>query len=153
MINVLLFAGLAALVIWQGSRYRRRRAKRDEASQIALELEPEICSLIESSDPANDSDGEPAVASYYPRERERLARVFPKEPLFAVETFYQCIEAYRRARLDLLQTMRRDDAASVSLGDKVRAKDLRDRSLKDVYYTGEAALQAVRTLCGPPAHR
>ena len=28
-----------------------------------------------------------------------------------------------------------------SLGDRIRAKDARDRGLKDVYYSGEAAIQ------------
>lgn len=149
MVEILLMAALASLAIWQWSRYRRRRATRDEARRIAGELEPEIRALLNSSDPASGSDGHPTPANFYDAERERLARVFPKEPLFAVETFYQCVEAYRQARLALLRTMRQDDAAQVSLGDKVRAKDLRDRSLKDVYYTGEAALQAVRTLRDP----
>jgi hypothetical protein len=33
-----------------------------------------------------------------------------------------------------------------SLGDRVRAKDRRDRCLKDVHYAGEAALQRLRIL-------
>ena len=31
-----------------------------------------------------------------------------------------------------------------SLGDRIRAKDRRDRCLKDVYYTGEAALERLQ---------
>ena len=39
-----------------------------------------------------------------------------------------------------------DDTSS--LGDRIRAKDGRDRCLKDVYLTGEAAVQKLEMLLG-----
>jgi hypothetical protein len=35
------------------------------------------------------------------------------------------------------------EASTSSLGDRIRAKDRRDRSLKDVLFAGEAAIQSV----------
>lgn len=71
--------------------------------------------------------------------RERLPRVFSKEALFAVETFYQCVDAYARASTEMSAAFSRE--SDLSLGERIRAKDRRDRCLKDVYYSGEGALE------------
>jgi hypothetical protein len=36
--------------------------------------------------------------------------------------------------------------SDLSLGDRIRAKDRRDRCLKDVYYTGEGALERLQKI-------
>jgi hypothetical protein len=36
--------------------------------------------------------------------------------------------------------------SALGLGDRIRAKDRRDRCLKDVYYTGEAALERLQKM-------
>ena len=140
---------VAALVlmgaVW-AARGRRRSARAKEARAVAEELLPEIRALMESSDPKGVSDGEPALAHHYEAYRQRLPQVFPKEYLFAVETFYQCVESYREARTFMSDSF--DEGIAPSLGDRIRAKDLRDRCLKDVYYTGDAAAQKLERMIG-----
>jgi hypothetical protein len=70
--------------------------------------------------------------------------VLSGEHYFAVETFYQCVESYREARALILEAFAEDDVRS--LGDRIRAKDRRDRCLKDVYYTGHAAIQKLEDI-------
>ena len=56
------------------------------------------------------------------------------------------IESYRAARLHMSASFAEDGTSG--LGDRIRAKDGRDRCLKDVYLTGEAAIQKLETLLG-----
>ena len=135
-VGVLVMMGALWLV-----RARRRSARTREARAVAEELLPEIRALMESADPKGASDGEPAVAHHYEAYRQRLPQVFTKEHIFALETFYQCVESYREARSFMNDAFAGEIAPS--LGDRIRAKDLRDRCLKDVYYTGDAAVQTL----------
>ena len=75
---------------------------------------------------------------------QRLPQVLSSEHYFAVETFYQCVESYRDARATMIEAFDEDDERS--LGDRIRAKDRRDRCLKDVYYTGHAAVEKLEQL-------
>jgi hypothetical protein len=70
--------------------------------------------------------------------------VLSGEHYFAVETFYQCVESYRDARASMLGAFTEGD--DCSLGDRIRAKDRRDRCLKDVYYTGHGAVEKLEQL-------
>jgi hypothetical protein len=133
----LLFAIAAAIVLT--NRYRRDRARREEASNVAAELVPEIRSLLSACDSAGPTGGTPPPAAHYPLVRQRLPRILRDETLFAVETFYQSIEAYRAADAEMREAFA--EGSALALGDKIRAKDRRNRALKDVFYTGEAAVE------------
>jgi hypothetical protein len=119
------------LGLFQGAK--RRRSARD----AALELVPEVRAILASC----DGGGEPEASDRFTRFRHLLPRVFSNEALFAVETFYQCVDAYREARAAMIEAF--GEGTTLSLGDRIRAKDRRDRCLKDVLYTGAAALQAL----------
>lgn len=125
-------------------RNRRRAVRLDQARDVAEELLPEIRALMESADPKSPSDGEPARARHYEVCHQRLPQVLSGEHYFAVETFFQCVESYRDARVMMIEAFGED--AELSLGDRIRAKDRRDRCLKDVYYTGHGAVEKLEQL-------
>ena len=143
--TLLVVFALRALVAWSVAR-SRRVARARAARSVATQLLPEIRELIDSSDPRGRSDGATVAAKRYEAEQKRLPQVLPKESLHAVETFYRCVESYRAARAHMTASFAEDDTSS--LGDRIRAKDGRDRCLKDVYLTGEAAVQKLETLLG-----
>jgi hypothetical protein len=140
-----LFAGLAALflgvwiVLSRGARRRREQGRR-----LARELLPEIRSIVASADPHGSTAGRPAEAVVYRHHRDELETALPSEARFAVEVFYRSVEAYGEARRAAIEAFR--DDSELSLGDRIRAKDRRDRCLKDVYYTGEAAAQKLEAI-------
>ena len=142
LLVVFALGGLVASLVARS----RGRARMRAARELATELIPEIRALIDSSDPKGRSEGEPVAVKRYNAERERLPQLLPNEPLYAVETFYSCVESYRTARTHMSASFAEDD--TISLGDRIRAKDGRDRCLKDVYLTGEAAAQKLETLLG-----
>jgi hypothetical protein len=127
---------------WRSHRKRGRR--RDEAGSIARDLLPEIRAVMTSCDPAGPSGGAPIEGGRFAESRERLRGILPQEALFAVETFYQCVEAYARSSKEMTAAFA--PSSELSLGDKVRAKDRRDRCLKDVYYSGEGALERLQKI-------
>jgi hypothetical protein len=130
-------AGLARLWL------RRKRARRIEEARIVVrDLLPEIRAVMASCDPAGATGAVPVFASRFALVRQRLPRILAKEPLFAVETFYQCVDAYAAASDEMTAAFAPE--SDLSLGDRIRAKDRRDRCLKDVYYAGEAALERLR---------
>jgi hypothetical protein len=136
----LLVLGLAAAVAAAALRVTRRRARRRvEAGVVASDLIPEIRSILD----AREASSLPAP-SRFAVVRQQIPRLFREETLFAVETFYQCVDAYR----DASEAMERafDGESASSLGDRIRAKDRRDRCLKDVYYTGQAAIEKLSRL-------
>ena len=143
--TLLLALALGGLVAWLVAR-SRGRARMRAARELATELLPEIRELIDSSDPKGRSEGGPVAAKRYEAKQARLPQVLPNESLYAVETFYRCVESYRTARTHMSASFAEDDTSS--LGDRIRAKDGRDRCLKDVYLTGEAAVQKLETLLG-----
>ena len=145
MSTSLLLVGLGGIVLWLLAR-SRGRARKEAARELATELLPEIRALIASSDPKGRSAGEPGTAKRYEAKQERSIQVLPSEPLYAVEVFYRCVESYRASRRHMAASFAEDDTSS--LGDRIRAKDGRDRCLKDVYLTGEAAVQKLETLLG-----
>lgn len=120
-------------------RHRRRRERREEAKHIAADLVPEIRSLLAACDSLGPTRGTPPPASRYPLVRQRLPGILADETLFAVETFYQSVEAYRLAASAMREAFA--EGSTLDLGDKIRAKDRRDRCLKDVFYSGEAAVE------------
>lgn len=123
----------------------RKRARRiDEARSLAQDLLPEIRVVMASCDPTGPSGGAPKEGGRFALVRQRLPRILPKESLFAVETFYQCVEAYARASTEMTAAFSAE--SDLSLGDRIRAKDRRDRCLKDVYYTGEGALERLQKM-------
>lgn len=123
---------------------RRRAARLGQVRDVAEELLPEIRALMDSADPKSRSDGEPTRARHYEACHQRLPQVLSGENYFAVETFYQSVESYRDARAMAIEAFAEDDERS--LGDRIRAKDRRDRCLKDVYYTGHAAVEKLEEL-------
>lgn len=135
----LLLAGVALVL-----RRRRRGERLERARSLAEDLLPEIRALMESADPKSPSEGEPAEARRYRAVHQRLPQLLSGEHYFAVETFYQCVESYRDARKSMLDAFVED--AKRNLGDRIRAKDRRDRCLKDVYYTGHAAAQKLEDI-------
>ena len=143
--TLLVLLGVGGLVAWLVAR-SRGHARMRVARELAMKLIPEIRELIESSDPKGRSEGEPVAAKRYEAKQKRLPQVLPNELLYAVETFYRCVESYRTARTHMSASFAEDDTSS--LGDRIRAKDGRDRCLKDVYLTGEAAVQKLETLLG-----
>lgn len=126
---ILLVAGLTVLV----AHALRERSRRREAAEVARTLVPEIRAVLASL------ETEPVEPLDYSRLRERLPKVLPKDALFAVETFYQCNEALHHAAQAMAAAF--TEANGLSLGDRIRAKDRRDRCLKDVHYTGAAAVE------------
>jgi hypothetical protein len=54
------------------------------------------------------------------------------------------VESYRDARVMMIEAF--DEGDERSLGDRIRAKDRRDRCLKDVYYTGHGAVEKLEQL-------
>ena len=125
-------------------RNRHRAVRLGQARDVAEELLPEIRALMDSADPKSPSDGEPARARHYEVCHQRLPQVLSGEHYFAVETFFQCVESYRDARVKMIEAFDEDDERS--LGDRIRAKDRRDRCLKDVYYTGHGAVEKLEQL-------
>ena len=80
----------------------RKRARRiDQARSLAQDLLPEIRTVMASCDPAGASGGAPIQGGRFALVRQRLPRILPKESLFAVETFYQCVDAYARASTEM----------------------------------------------------
>ena len=142
LLVVFTLGGVVALLVARSRGRARMRAARELATELILEIRE----IIDSSDPKSRSEGEPVAAKRYDAEQKRLPQVLPSEPLYAVETFYSCVEAYRSARTHMSASFSEDD--TISLGDRIRAKDGRDRCLKDVYLTGEAAVQKLETLLG-----
>ena len=144
----MIWAFVAALAAVGGAgwvvRNRRRAVRLGQARDVAEELLPEIRALIESADPKSPSDGEPARARHYEVCHQRLPQVFSGEQYFAVETFFQCVESYRDARVMMIEAF--DVGDERTLGDRIRAKDRRDRCLKDVYYTGHGAVEKLEQL-------
>jgi hypothetical protein len=132
---------LVAASILALHRRRRRRERREEARAVAAELVPEIQALVAGCDLHGPTGGTPPPAARYPLLRQRLPRIVSDPCLFAVETFYQSVEAYRVASSEMKEAFA--EGSDVSLGDRIRAKDRRDRCLKDVFYTGEAAVESL----------
>jgi membrane protein YqaA with SNARE-associated domain len=142
LIAAALVAGAALFLL--GRRWMERARKLDRARELARDLLPEIQSMMASCDPASPSGGTPLAAVQFPRVRAQLPAILPKEQLFAVETFYQSVEAFRDAMSEMTAAFAKE--SDRSLGDRVRAKDRRDRCLRDLYQTGEAALERLRSL-------
>ena len=141
--------GVAAALVGLGGagwivHQHRRTVRLGQARDVAEELLPEIRALMESADPKSSSDGEPRRARHYEVCHQRLPQVLSGEHYFAVETFFQCVESYRDARVKMIEAFDEDDERS--LGDRIRAKDWRDRCLKDVYYTGHGAVEKLEQL-------
>lgn len=140
-----LLAGIAILLLGVGLvRSKRAARRREEARRLARELVPEIRAIVAASDPHGVTGGLPPEARVYRAHREELDPTLPAEARFAVEVFYHSVEAYADARRAALEALR--DDSGLSLGDRIRAKDHRDRCLKDVYYTGEAAAQKLEAM-------
>lgn len=133
---LLLFAAATAAVITV--LYAGRKAKhRREARELAARMVPEIRAILE------DSEVRAGDTAVYTTSRGRLPLILSKETLFAVETFYQSADALARASEAMKAAFAQ--RGETSLGDRIRAKDQRDRSLKDVYYAGEAAIQKLES--------
>lgn len=142
-IAVALVVGCA---IWL-AKTRRKAERLSRARDVAGELLPEIRALMDSADPTSPSEGEPPLASHYQARHEQLPQVLSGESYFAVETFYQCVESYRGARASMMDAFTEGtEGEDVSLGDRIRAKDRRDRCLKDVYYTGHGAVEKLERI-------
>ncbi|MDX1390288.1 MAG: hypothetical protein R3344_13950 [Acidobacteriota bacterium] len=137
---VVIVAALAGVIV----RGRRRASRLRRARDVAEELLPEIRAVMESADPASSTEGEPASTTHYRAVCEHLPQVLSGEQYFAVETFYHCVESYRDARAVMIEAFAEDDERS--LGDRIRAKDRRDRCLKDVYYTGHGAVEKLEEI-------
>jgi hypothetical protein len=145
MVTALVLASVVIVAAIAVVRAVRRRARiRVEASLVASDLIPEIRAILDTT-----RSGETVPASRFALARQQLPRLFREETLFAVETFYQCVEAYRDAAGAMVEVF--DGESATSLGDRIRAKDRRDRCLKDVYYTGEAAIERLSNLGELPA--
>jgi hypothetical protein len=127
----------AAVVLLLVLRVRRTR-RIAKARELARGLIPEIRTLMASC----EGGGAPAAGD--PPARERLSTTLSKEAAFAVEAFYQSVDEYADASREMFAAFA--DESELSLGDKVRAKDRRDRTLKDVYYSGEGALERLKKL-------
>jgi hypothetical protein len=142
---LLVASGAAAAGAVLGfTSFRTRRRRREKARSIARDLLPEIRAVLSSCDAASPSGGAPLEGGRFAENRELLPVILPKEALFAVETFYQCVEAYARSSKDMSAAFSAESV--LSLGDRVRAKDRRDRCLKDVYYTGAGALERLQEI-------
>ena len=139
VLALVVAAGLARLWL-----HRKRARRIDQARSLAQNLLPEIRAVMASCDPAGPSGGAPIEGGRFALVRQRLPRILPKESLFAVETFYQCVDAYARASTEMTAAF--SPESGLSLGDRIRAKDRRDRCLKDVYYTGEGALERLQKM-------
>jgi hypothetical protein len=114
------------------------RARRvGEARTLARGLIPEIRALMASCE-AGAPLARDSSASV------RASAILSKEAAYAVAAFYDSVDEYADASREMLAAFEKD--STLSLGDKVRAKDRRDRSLKDVYYSGEGALERLSKL-------
>jgi len=140
---LVLALAVAGALVGFGS-HRKRNQRREEARSVAQDLLPEVRAVMASCDPAGPSGGAPIEGGRFALVRQGLPRILPKESLFAVETFYQCVDAYARASTEMTAAFSPD--SDLSLGDRIRAKDRRDRCLKDVYYTGEVALERLQKM-------
>jgi hypothetical protein len=134
----------AVVGLWLARLMLQSRRRTHRARSLARELVPEIRRIMEASDPKAESDGDPGEAPVFKAHRQDIPAVFSREALFSVETFYQCLEAYRDARLRMTEAF--SDSSDVSLGDRIRAKDRRDRLLKDLFYSGAASLEHLEEL-------
>lgn len=139
---LLLFVVVLALVSY--SRHRTSQRRRAEAKSLAAELVPEIRAAMALCDPKSESPEESVSTSRYELLRQRLPLALDRETLFAVETFYQCVEAYAASARAMSEAF--GEGTDLSLGDKIRAKDRRDRCLKDLYYAGEGALERLQKI-------
>jgi hypothetical protein len=140
-IYVLTLALLAVVSLAVARSVARRRKRREEARSIAGELIPEIRAILAAceSGSGDRNAAEPQAPARYRLLRQRLPRSLPAETLFAVETFYQTLDAYGSAAGEMREAFAEESERS--LGDRIRAKDRRDRFLKDLYYTGQAAVE------------
>lgn len=135
----------AVVVTWLARHQILRRRRLRRAQSVARELAPEIRSLMQAADPNGPSEGDPGISPVYSAYQLEISALFPREVLFAVETFYQCLEAYRDARRRMIEAFA--ESSEASLGDRIRAKDLSDRCLKDLFYSGSASLEHLEKLC------
>lgn len=135
----------AVIATWFARRQILRGRRLRRAKSVARELVPEIRKLMEAADPKGPSGGEPGLSPVYGAYHLEISALFSREVLFAVETFYQCLEAYGDARSRMIEAFA--EVSEVSLGDRIRAKDLRDRCLKDLFYSGAASLERLEKLC------
>jgi len=142
--TIAIALGAAVVLCLLLRRFARRGARKEEARDLARDLIPEIRATMASCDPAGTPGGVSLTGTLFARVRARLPLILPRESLFAVETFYQCVEAYTRASAEMTAAFA--PGSELSLGDRIRAKDLRDRCLKDVYYTGEAACERLQKI-------
>ncbi len=136
---IYLFAAVLALVVMVALGIRSRRHR---AAGAASQLIPEIRNIMSSADPKGTSEGDPVPAEAYASLRDRLPRLFSAEQSYGLTAFHDCVIAYREARGQMLAAFAGGN--ELSLGDRIRAKDLRDRCLKDLYYAGEAAIQKLQ---------
>lgn len=144
MATFVALALLVAVLVMALQRRRRRQKRRQEEKSIATELVPEIRAIVAGCDSRESAEGAPLRATHYALLRQRLPRFLSEDTLFAVETFYQSVEAYRAASTEMGEAFA--EGSGLSLGDKIRAKDRRDRCLKDVLYVGEAAVERLSKL-------
>lgn len=133
VVLVALAVGAALAAVFASLKAKRAR----EAREVAAQLVPEIRAILD------DSEARAGETPRYHQSRSRLPRVLSPEALFAVETFYQSAEALVRASATMAEAF--GGGQDTSLGDRIRAKDLRDRCMKDVYYSGEAAIQKLES--------
>jgi hypothetical protein len=140
----LLLLSTVALGLVSVFRYRKAVQRRAEAKCLAAELIPEIRAAMSACDPRSESQDESVSTSRFGLVRQRLPLVLGAEDLFAVETFYQCVEAYLASARTMSEAF--GEGSELGLGDKIRAKDRRDRCLKDLYYAGEGALERLMKL-------
>jgi hypothetical protein len=138
---LLAVIGLAATALW----LRARRGHRRRGLELARDLAPEIRALKQECERSTD-ERLLCRREVYERRKPELDRLFSKDVVFAVKTFYDCLEAHREAANTMRQLF--DAGEKHSLGDRIRAKDRRDRLLKDVYFSGEAALEKLDRVTG-----
>ncbi len=139
ILGLVILLGAVATVV----AVRRHRATECRAERALSEkLLPEIRALLKASDPRSPSQGVPPSALLYDEMRAELVRSMREELRFAVEAFYGSLASYRHAS-ELMTRAFQDssDEGPVSLGDRIRAKDQRDRLLKDVYDSGAFAIE------------
>ena len=146
-----MIAAGAVVATWLARRFIRVRRRSRRAESVARDLVPEIRAIIQRADPKGDSDGDPGMTPVYTAHRQEVSALFSQEVLFAAETFYQGFEAYRDARRAMIEAF--SEASEASLGDRIRAKDLRDRCSQDLFYSGAALLEHLEKLSRAPAAR
>lgn len=140
-----VLTGLTAVGVYVWRSRREEHARRGHG--IAEQLLPEISALVSSSDPNGRTNGEPVASAAYEACRDAVDRELDAEPRYAVETFYRSVASYRQAREQMQESFTEapDDEAP-SLGDRIRAKDQRDRLLKNVYDSGAFAIEKLEQL-------